>query len=195
VTGDAELRAALGELDRRGFLRLAGAAVGLAVAPLGCRGAAADLAPPAEANLAVLDARSYAVFTAAAAGLIGGPGGEWILSGRVQTALAADAWLARVPGLGELLTQGLLVLEFAPWPLLPKLRPFTELAPAGRATVLRDLMTSRFDWKRDLFKGLKSLAVTTFYADPASRLLVRYPGPFGGAEATIADAMTYDPGR
>lgn len=192
---DAALREA-GEafvrLDRRGFLRLVGALGVAGLAPAGCGDAAPPLAPPHGLRLAVLTPRSYAVFQAAALGILGPRAAEIVRSGSVDPAALADAWLARLPSLGAQLHQGLLLLELAPWPLLPKLRPFTALDDAGRDAVLRDLLLAETDWKRALFKGLKSFACLTFYAAAPSRTITRYPGPFGDAQVTIAEAMRYD---
>jgi hypothetical protein len=92
------------------------------------------------------------------------------------------------------LRAALLVLEFAPFPFMPKLRPFTVLPAAAQDAVLADLMTSSLDWKRTLFKGIKSFACLTFYSAAPSRALTGYPGPFGGPKGAraIAEAMEED---
>jgi hypothetical protein len=77
------------------------------------------------------------------------------------------------------------------FPLLPKLRPFTALPAAAQDGVLADLGASEMGWKRDLFKGVRSIAFLTFYADPAVRPLMGHPGPFGRGPVSIADAMRY----
>jgi hypothetical protein len=48
-------------------------------------------------------------------------------------------------------------------------------------------MRSRLEAKRDLFRGLRSLAMLTFYADPRAQAFAGYPGPFDAAG--IAAAM------
>lgn len=189
-----EMEATLALLDRRGFLRLAAALAAAGLLPTGCGDAPPPLAPGPGVRLAVLTPRSYAVFQAAALRLLGPRAAEQVRAGDVDPAALADAWLARLPALGAQLHQGLLLLEYAPWPLLPKLRPFTRLDDAGRDAVLQDLFAAGSDWKRALFKGLKSFACLTFYAAPPSRAITRYPGPFGNAEVTIAEAMRYDDG-
>jgi hypothetical protein len=114
---------------------------------------------------------------------------------RVDPARTTDAWLARVPELRAPVQQALLLLELAPWPLLPKLRPFTALEPAAQDAVLDDLMRSRLELKRALFKGVKGFACLSFYAAPEARALTGYPGPFGGGtdagRAAMAEAMRY----
>jgi hypothetical protein len=199
--GRAELEARLREplealagLDRRTFLRLAAAVAAVGLAPTGCGDLSRPLAPPPGVALASLTPRSYAVFQAAALRLLGPKPAAIVASGAVDPAGLADAWLARLPELAATLHRGLLVLELAPWPVLPKLRPFTRLDGRSQDWVLRDLMLSASDWKRALFKGVKSFACLTFYASPPSRAVTRYPGPFGSAEVTIADAMRYDDG-
>jgi hypothetical protein len=184
---------ALAPLDRRGFLRLAGLALAAGLAPSGCARALPEwMRPPATAPLRVLSARSYAVLAAASARLVGGEGAAWIAAGRVRPAATADAWLAGVPALAGPLSQGLALLEWGVVPLLGKLRPFTALRPAAQDAVLAELLHSRLALKRDLFRGLRSVAYLTFYADPAVRPLIGHPGPFGRGDVPIGEAMRYE---
>ncbi|HTF36627.1 MAG TPA: hypothetical protein VK714_23330 [Myxococcota bacterium] len=185
---------ALSALDRRAFLRLVGAVTAAGSWPLGCRPVTSELGPPPEAVLKQLTPRTYAVFQAAAGRLLGPGPAELIQRGVVNPAQIADAWLARLPELAPPLRAGLLVLEFTPFPLLRKLRPFTALSPAAQDGVLADLMHSSVDWKRTLFKGIKSFACLTFYSAAPSRAITRYPGPFGGrgGAGAIAQAMEED---
>ncbi|MDJ0869935.1 MAG: twin-arginine translocation signal domain-containing protein [Myxococcota bacterium] len=179
---------ALRPLDRRGFLRLAGAAAAAGVFPAGCGGVPAELAPAPDLPLEVLSARGYATFQAAALRIIGARGAEAVRAGHVDPAAAADAWMARAPALAAPLGQALWVLEWGVAPLVAKWRPFTALDGVEQDRVLDDLMRSRFDLKRSLFKGVKSLSTLTFYAHPASHGAVGYPGPFD--RAGIAAAMS-----
>ena len=187
------VREAIRSMDRRGFLRLAGAVAALGGSSLlaaGCGGGVpAELAPPTGLALRVLSTRGYATFQVAAMRLVGPRGAEAIRARRVDPAAAADAWVARLPGLAATLGQGLWLLEFGVQPLVAKWRPFTALGAGEQQRVLENLMESRLDVKRDLFKGLKSLAMLTFYAQPAGRALTGYPGPFD--RAGIAEAMRY----
>ena len=180
---------ALLRMDRRGFLRLA--AAGVTFGSVGCRGSGvpAALESPPGLALRALSPRGYATFQAAAMGLVGPRGAEAIRARQIDPAAAADAWVARLPELGSTLDQGLWILEFGVRPLVAKWRPFTALDPAGRVEVLENLMRSRWDVKRDLFQGLKSLAMLGFYANPAARASVGHPGPFD--RAGIAEAMSY----
>jgi hypothetical protein len=192
VSAPAELEAGLRPLSRRRFLRLLGAAAAAGLAPSGCAPERpAWLQPPPGSALRSLDERGYATLSAATARLVGEPGAAWIAEGRLAPAATADAWLAALPALAGPLAQGLLLLELGVWPLLPKLRPFTALAPERQDAVLADLAASRLDLKRVLFRGLRSIAFLTFYADPAARALVGHPGPFGRGPVAIADAMSY----
>lgn len=174
-------------LDRRGFLRLAGIAAAAGVFPTGCGGLPEALAPPAGLRLGVLSPRGYATFRAVAMRLVGPRGVEAIRTGRSDPARAADQWALRVPALAGPLAQGLWVLEWGVAPLVPKWRPFTALDGVAQDRVLEDLMRSRLDLKRDLFKGLRSLALLTFYSDPANRPALGHPGPLDAAG--IATAM------
>jgi hypothetical protein len=190
---ESALRDALAPLSRRRFLQLVGAVAGAGLLPLGCaREAPAGLRPAPGKPLRRLSERGYAVFQAAAARIVGEPGASWIAEGRVVPAATADAWLGPLPQLAERLGQGLLLLEYGVFPLLPKLRPFTALEPEAQDGVLADLLRSELGLKRDLFRGVRSLAFLTFYADPATRPLIAHPGPFGRGSVAIADAMRYD---
>jgi hypothetical protein len=179
----------LSALDRRAFLRLAGALIAAGSGPPGCFSAKGALEP--KGGLSQLTPRTYAVFQAAAQRLLGPGPADLIRGGMVNPAAIADRWLARLPDLAPPLRAGLLVLEFAPFPLLPKLLPFTALHPSAQDVVLADLMGSSLDWKRTLFKGIKSFACLTFYSAAPSRALTGYPGPFGGPDGAgaIAEAM------
>lgn len=184
---------ALSALDRRAFLRLVGAVTAAGAWPLGCP-VTSELGPPPEVVLTQLTPRTYAVFQAAAGRLLGPGPAELIQRGVVNPAQIADAWLARLPLLAPPLRAGLLVLEFAPFPFLRKVRPFTALGPSAQDGVLADLMHSSVDWKRTLFKGIKSFACLTFYSAAPSRGITGYPGPFGGrgGAGAIAEAMEED---
>jgi hypothetical protein len=187
-----DLADALAPLDRRAFLRLAGLALAAGLAPSGCARAFPDwMRPPAGAPMRVLSERSYAVLAAASARLVGGEGAVWIAAGRVRPAATADAWLAGVPALAGPLSQGLALLEWGVFPLLGKLRPFTALDAGAQDALLHELLHSRLGLKRDLFRGLRSVAYLTFYADPEVRPLIGHPGPFARGAVSIADAMRY----
>jgi hypothetical protein len=186
---DEALAEALAPLHRRAFLRLAGGALALGLVPSGCGGQPEALAPPPGRALQILSLRSYATFQAFAMRLVGPRGAVAIAAGEVDPAGAADEWVARLPALGAALGQGLALLEWGVWPLLPKLRPFTALDGPAQDRVLEDLARSRMDVKRDLYKGLKSLATLTTFSQPAARGWVGHPGLFS-AEG-IRQAMTY----
>lgn len=176
-------------LGRRRVLQLMAAAGVGAILPSGCGGAPAALAPPAGASLAVLSPRTYAVMTAAAMRVVGPKGSALVADRTIDVGLLADAWLVRDPAVAGSLGQALLVLEFAVWPLVGKLRPFTALDGATQDAVLTECMTSRFETLRAVFRGVRSLALLTFYGAAASRPLTGFPGPFGSGTVSIADAM------
>ena len=184
---------AIRTMDRRGFLRLAAASALLGSA--GCRasGVPRALAPPADLELRALSPRAYATFRVAAMRLVGPHGGDAIAARRIDPAAAADAWVARLPALSATLARALWLLEFGVHPVIAKWRPFTALDAEAQDVVLENLMRSRWDIKRDLFKGLKSLAMLTFYADPASRAGVGYPGPFDRDGITLAMRYPLEP--
>jgi hypothetical protein len=193
--GDAALRAAsardIAALDRRGFLRLVGLAAAAGVLPAACTRAPAAL--PAPPGLRCLSACSWAVLNAAAARIVGPPGAALVAEQRVDPALRADAFLAAAPSLAGPLEQALLALEFAVWPLLPKLRPFSALGPEGQDAVLAHLAGSRIATKRRVFAGIRSVALMGFYGAPEARALVRYPMGAADPDAAIDDAMATPP--
>jgi hypothetical protein len=176
-------------LARRTVLRAIGTGIAMGLAPTGCSGVPSGLAPTPEQSLVVLTPRTYAVLTAAAARVVGPKGAPLIADRTIDVGALADGWLARTPALAGPVGQALLLLEFGVWPLLAKLRPFTALDGAAQDAVLADCMTSRFELKRSVFRGIRALAMLTFYGSPASRALTGFPGPFGGGAVTIADAM------
>ena len=176
-------------LERRAFLKLAGSLAVAGLVPSGCGGVPDRWAPPDGVPLAVLSPRAYATFTAAAARLVGPTGGALIAERRVDAGRFADAFLARTPDLAAPLGQALVVLEFAVWPVLPKVRPFTALSEPAQDAVLDELMRSRLSLKRQIFAGVRSLAMLAFYSAPESRAVSGYPGPFGSAAVPIGAAM------
>jgi hypothetical protein len=176
-------------LDRRGFLRLAGVAAAAGVLPTSCEGLPPALNPADPSTLQVLSPRAYATFQAVAMRCVGPRAAEAIRARRIDPARAADLWVARLPAIAGPLVQGLWVLEWGFAPLVAKWRPFTALDGAGQDRVLEDLMRSRLDLKRDLFKGLKSLSMLVTYSTPAGHELAGYPGPFDAAGIRAAMAI------
>jgi hypothetical protein len=177
---------AFARLDRRAFLRVAGLALAAGALPVGCGEAPAGVRPPPELVLGVLSPRAYATFQSVAMRCVGPRGAEVIQARRIDPARAADLWVARVPALAGPLLQGLSVLEWGVYPLVAKWRPFTALDGAGQDRVLEDLMRSRLDLKRDLFKGMKSLAMLTFYSEPAAQAAIGHPGAFDASGIAMA---------
>ena len=176
-------------LARRTVLRAIGSGVALGLLPTGCSGVPAALAPAPQQPLVVLTPRTYAVLTAAAARVVGPQGASLIGDRTIDVGTLADAWLVRTPALAGPVGQALLLLEFGVWPLIAKVRPFTALDGPAQDAVLAECMTSRLELKRSVFRGIRALALLTFYGAPASRTLTNFPGPFGSGAVTIADAM------
>jgi hypothetical protein len=190
------LARAIAPLSRRSFLTLAGAAAAAGLLPSGCSAERpAWQRPPDGVALRNLSERQYAALAAAIARFVGGEGAVWIAEGRVAPAATADAWLGTQPALAGPLAQGLLVLELGVWPVVAKLRPFTSLAAGAQDEVLDDLAASEWPLKRALWRGLRTIAYLTFYADPAVRPLIHHPGPFGRGAVAIADAMRWEEPR
>jgi hypothetical protein len=188
---DLEARAArdLLAFDRRGFLVRAGLAVAATCLPAGCTDAPPGAGPPAGVSLEFLSPRGYAVLNAAAERIAGPIGAPLVRERRIDPAATAEQFLAGAPDLARVLGHALLALEFATWPLVSKLRPFTALDASARDTVLAELMRSQLQIGRAVFGGVRSVAVLGLYAGLAE---ARLPGVELGripATATIADAM------
>ena len=183
----------LAALDRRAFLRLAGLAAAAGLLPSGCSDSAPGLAPPVGLSLRFLTPRTYAVFTAAAARVVGPAGAQRIRERRLEPGARAEAFLASAPTLAPTLRQALLVLEFGVPPLLAKLRPFTALGAEAQDAILQELMSSRFATKRLLFGGVRSLALLACYGDPISREWIDYPAGHAHTAADIQAAHDYLP--
>jgi hypothetical protein len=155
-------------LDRRGFLRLAGAAAAVGALP-GC------LSPD----------RRDALVTAVTRRIVGPEGAARIDAGLVDPAATAAAFLANLGPLGDALELALVAVEWSAWPLVPKLRPFTALGAADQDAVLADLRDSRLGFKRQLFAAAKSVGCLAYYASPESHVGLGYPGPFGDNAAAM----------
>jgi hypothetical protein len=196
VTGErgdprSDLERALGALDRRAFLRGLGAAAALGVLPSGCADVPAALRPPPDLVLHTLTPRSYAVLRAASRSIVGPRGAALIDAGGVDPARDADAFLAASPALAAPLGPALLALEFGAWPFLAKLRPFTALGDPARDAILAECMHSRLALKRQLFGGVRAVALLAFYSAPGARALARLPGAPGVPSVSIEEAMRY----
>lgn len=172
-------------LDRRAFLRFSGAVAAAGLLPAGCSRAPAGAPLPADLTLRFLSPRSYVVLNAATERLVGPHGGALVRSGALDPAREAEAFLADVPDLAGPLGQALGVLEFGIVPLLPKLRPFTALEAAQRDAVLANLLHSRLALKRQLFNGVRSVALLGFYGAQDRR-------PAGGGLGTIPASATIE---
>ena len=189
MSPSSDLQRAAAALDRRAFLKAAGAVAAAGLLPAGCGGVPDLLAPPPDLRLAALSRRAYATVNAVGARIVGPQGAALIERRTVDVGALADQLLARNPVLAGLLSQGLAVLEFGVWPLVAKFRPFTSLSAEAQDRVLADLADSHFETKRELFGAVRALVFSTFYGAPATRLLSGYPGPFGFGRVTIADGL------
>ena len=189
MSPSSDLQRAAAALDRRAFLKAAGAVAAAGLLPAGCGGVPDLLAPPPDLRLAALSRRAYATVNSVGARIVGPQGAALIERRTVDVGALADQLLARNPVLAGLLSQGLAVLEFGVWPLVAKFRPFTSLSAEARDRVLADLAGSHFETKRELFGAVRALVFSTFYGAPATRLLSGYPGPFGFGRVTIADGL------
>jgi hypothetical protein len=162
---------------RRGFLRLAGATAAFsALAQLRVLPAAAACA--ADAGGRFFDDTETGILTQlmqrmVETGLEGAP--------RVRDTRAVATVDAVCRGLDPAVSGLLpLALRLVEWgPLLFELRParFTGLSPDQQDASLRGWMTSRFEFRRTAFLGLRNLCFLGWYSQPESWGLIGYQGP------------------
>jgi hypothetical protein len=94
-----------------------------------------------------------------------------------------EEFLASSPELAGPLGRALLALELGLPPLVWKLAPFSALPGPERDRVLRELAGSRWELKRALFRGVRSVALLGFYGSAACQPVSRYPGVAGTGPA------------
>lgn len=142
------------------------------------------------APLQALDPRSFSTLAAVADAVC--PGTEVYPSAAgVGVAEGIDALLASCdPGMTDELTQALMLLENALVGLLLDGRPvaFTALSPATQAEVFEGWRTSRIGVRRQIYKALRGLCASVYYAHPDTWPGSGYPGPPDYAAAAPAEA-------
>ncbi|MBI2889167.1 MAG: hypothetical protein HYY13_00100 [Nitrospirae bacterium] len=174
----AAVEAAAHHLSRRRFL-LSGAVLAAAGAiPLRCARAPKDLRVPAGFTLKVLSAWEYALLIALARRMLGPRAAQLIDRRTVDPAAYLDETLSLVhPELHKPLHQAFAILEFSPWPILPKWERFTRSSTHVQDRVIQSLEGSRSEAKNAIYVACKLLTGPSFYAQPPSWVLPGYEGP------------------
>lgn len=166
-------------LSRRTVLRygLGGAAL-LAVGGVGLGLRPGVLREP-KAPLRALDAVAFSVLAAVAERVA--PGGQGFpAASALGVPEKVDALLASSdPGLAAEVSQALKLLENALTGLLleGRTRPFTACSAAEQDAVLESWRTSGLLVRRQVYKALRGLCASAYYASPETYAAVGYPGP------------------
>ena len=175
-------------MTRRGFLvRSAGVSASLTLgACVPSQEASYRELLPSDAAPASLPVREYAVLRAVA---------ERMIPADAANPSANDVGVVPMldrelgfhgPRLRHDLRDALRLVEWGP--LLTHLTRFTELPAEDQDQVLRDMMTSRFQVRRQAFLGLKFIIFFFYYTRPETWKAIGYEGPWvpPGPEQTWA---------
>jgi hypothetical protein len=162
---------------RRGFLKLAGGTAAFsALAQLRVLPAAAACAP--DPGDRFFDAAETEILTQLMQRMVetGLPEAPKVRDTRAVATVDAVC-RSLDPAVSGLLPLALRLVEWGP--LLFDLRParFTSLPPEEQDASLRSWMTSRFEFRRTAFLGLRNLCFLGWYSQPESWSLIGYQGP------------------
>ncbi|HMV65939.1 MAG TPA: gluconate 2-dehydrogenase subunit 3 family protein, partial [Myxococcota bacterium] len=134
--------------------------------------------------LRALDARSFAVLAAVAERVApGGPspnGAAFPSASDVMVPEKIDALLATCdPAMTGEVSQALLLLENALAGLVldGRARAFTACDADEQEAILEGWRTSRLHLRRQVYKALRGLCASAYYASPEVYAAVGYPGP------------------
>jgi hypothetical protein len=170
-------------ISRRGFLRagLLGAVALGGAAAIGrqLRGYAVDAATAR--RLRVLSPKEYLVMAAVARRVVAPDAGDAPSADAVETALAVDAYVSKLPAavqsevsaLLQLVEHGALLFG---WFRLRGSR-FTRMSADEQDATLRDWETSSLTVRRRGFQALRTLAFLGYWRDDRTWALIGYSGP------------------
>jgi hypothetical protein len=165
--------------SRRRFLQvgLAGTAL-LAVGGVGLAWRAGTPRAPSR-PLKALSPAGFTVLAAVAEAVCPAPPG-WPSTQELGTAEAVDDLMATLhPDTVAEIEQALGLLESALAGALldGRVTPFSALPLAARTALLESWRTSRLMLKRQVFKALRGLVASAYFAHPSTWAAVGYPGP------------------
>jgi hypothetical protein len=151
--------------------------------------------------LKALDERGFSTLAALADRVNPGGGGA-PAAHELQVAEKIDDLLATCdPGLTAEISQALALFENAVTGLLFDGRPtpFSAATPEQQDAAIESWRTSRLHLRRQVYKALRTLCASTYYASPESWASVGYPGPpdlsgFPVPDQTSEDAAAGVPG-
>lgn len=177
---------------RRRFLQALGAATAAVAAAPACSPVPTELQPDGSVKLQVLSQRQYAVMNALALTVLGPKAAKHIQAGAADPARRLDQLLAiSEPHAKKMIPVLLNVIEFAPWPLMPKLRTFTHLSPEARLRVLEAMKVSDMDTRQAILASARAMVGQCYYLYSSSWADIRYHGKAGEDPEGHAYAMTY----
>jgi hypothetical protein len=181
-----------GPLSRRRFLKAVGGVVALGVLPTACTDLPGPLQVPGSLQLKVLAPWEYAVLNAVASRVLGPHAAELIKAGEVNPAAFIDDAFSRIdPQVPDAVRPAIALIEYAPWPVLPKWGRFTRVFEDAQDRALASLETSRFPLFNLAHGGLKLLTAASFYSARASAKITGYDGTVWHASPDHAKALTY----
>ena len=167
-------------MNRRRFLRIsiAGAALLGGAATIGRHLSGYRLDAAVAGKLRVLTPKEYLVLRAAARRLLAVDGPDAPDPDRLEVALFADAYLAKLPAPMQTDVKALLqLLEHGGLLFSASLSRFTHLAPEAQDRTLADWESSRLAVRRQGFQALKTLALLGYYRHDETWPLLGYTGP------------------
>ena len=167
-------------ISRRGFVRagLAGAVVlgGAAVIGRQLRGYAVD--PATAARLRVLSPKEYLVMQAVARRVLAPDAADAPSADAVDTALAVDAYVAKLPrSIQQEIAALLQLVEHGSGWLRLRASRFTRMTAAEQDATLRDWESSSLTLRRRGFQGLRTLAFVGYWRDDRTWSVIGYTGP------------------
>jgi hypothetical protein len=167
-------------ISRRGFLRagLAGAVVlgGAAVIGRQLRGYVVDAATAA--RLRVLSPKEYLVMQSVARRVLAPDAADAPSADAVQTALAVDAYVAKLPPAVQREVAALLQLvEHGSSLFRLRASRFTRMSADEQDATLRDWASSSLTVRRRGFQALRTLAFLGYWRDDRTWAVIGYTGP------------------
>jgi hypothetical protein len=168
------------ETSRRGFLKgtLAGSAflAGANLLPGGCT----SYDKPAT-SLQILNAKEFSVLQTVVDRIIGEPGPGEISATDAKVAEQFDAMLVKMPKtVSDQVKQMLQLFEHGPQVFFFSFKRFTELSPEDQDLHIASWMESSLAFRKAVFCALKKIAMSIYYATPATWPSIDYDGPWLG---------------
>jgi hypothetical protein len=167
-------------ISRRGFLRagLAGTVLLGGAAVIGRQLGGYHVDDATARRLRALSPKEYLILQAVARRVLASDAADAPTADAVDAALAADAYVARLPAAMQREVRALLQLvEHGAGLLRGRASRFTRMSAAEQDATLRDWQTSSLTLRRRGFQGLRTLAFLGYWRDDRTWPLIGYTGP------------------